>query len=280
MHNFSLGLLCQPSITSEGRKSFNAQQILLTSSALISIGIHSESEEFEILAWEDPSFLEGRDHPQINENKEIYKIIQNMSVFCSYFMHLLCYSDIRLNEAVGTKPRPAINKSVGGHKIMAITRWDPFRDVVALQNRMNSLFREFNENDGPLTTASFVPAVDIYEDSKKVVLKLEVPGMDEKDLDIRVENNTLTVKGERKFEKDEKEENFHRIERRYGTFYRSFTLPSTVDTENVNASYTNGILKLELNKKPEAQPKQIKVNFGSQSKLEHKKEEPELVGTR
>ena len=163
---------------------------------------------------------------------------------------------------------------------MAITRWDPFRDVVALQSRMNSLFREFNENDSPLTTASFVPAVDIYEDSKKVVLKLEVPGMEEKDLDIRVENNTLTVKGERKFEKDEKEENFHRIERRYGSFYRSFTLPSTVDTENVQASYNAGILKLELNKKPEAQPKQIRVNFGQQGKLDSKKEEPELVGTR
>ena len=160
---------------------------------------------------------------------------------------------------------------------MAITRWDPFREVVALQNRMNSLFREMNENDNPLTTASFV---DIYEDPKKVVLKLEVPGMEEKDLDIRVENNTLTVKGERKFEKDEKEENFHRIERRYGTFYRSFTLPSTVDTENVNASYTNGILKLELNKKPEAQPKQIKVNFGQQGKIEGRKEEHELVGAR
>ena len=157
---------------------------------------------------------------------------------------------------------------------MAITRWDPFREVVALQNRMNSLFRDFQENDNPLTTASFVPAVDIYEDAKKVVLKLEVPGMEEKDLDIRVENHTLTVKGERKFEKDEKEENFHRIERRYGTFYRAFTLPSTVDTENVQATYNSGILKLELNKKPEAQPKQIKVNFGP------KKEEPELVGTR
>ena len=164
---------------------------------------------------------------------------------------------------------------------MAITRWDPFRDVLALQNRVNSLFRDFNDNgEGALTTASFVPAVDIYEDSKKVVLKLEVPGMEEKDLDIRVENNTLTVKGERKFEKDEKEENFHRIERRYGTFYRSFTLPSTVDTENVQASYNAGILKLNLNKKPEAQPKQIKVNFGQQGKLDSKKEEPELVGTR
>jgi len=137
-----------------------------------------------------------------------------------------------------------------------------------------------SEGDSPLTTASFVPAVDIYEDPKKVVLKLEVPGMEEKDLDIRVENNTLTVKGERKFEKDEKEENFHRIERRYGSFYRAFTLPSTVDTENVGASYTAGVLKLELNKKPEAQPKQIKVNFGSQNKIEDKKEERELVGAR
>ena len=158
---------------------------------------------------------------------------------------------------------------------MAITRWDPFREVVALQNRVNNLFREMNEGDSPLTTASFVPAVDIYEDPKKVVLKLEVPGIDEKDLDVRVENNTLTVKGERKFEKEEKEENFHRIERRYGSFFRSFTLPTTVDSEHINASYTNGILKLELNKKPEAQPKQIKVNVGGL-----KKEESELVGAR
>ena len=148
---------------------------------------------------------------------------------------------------------------------MAITRWDPFREVVALQNRMNSLFRDLNEGESPLTTASFVPAVDIYEDDKKVVLKLEVPGIEEKDLDVRVENHTLTVKGERKFEKEEKEENFHRIERRYGSFYRAFTLPSTVDTENVEASYNAGVLKLELKKKPEAQPKQIKVNVGNSS---------------
>jgi HSP20 family protein len=146
---------------------------------------------------------------------------------------------------------------------MAITRWDPFREVVALQNRMNSLFRDMGEGEGPLTTASFVPAVDVYEDPKKVVLKLEVPGIEEKDLDVRVENNTLTVKGERKFEKEEKEENFHRIERRYGSFYRSFTLPSTVDAEHIGATYNAGVLKLELNKKPEAQPKQIKVNLAA-----------------
>ncbi len=146
---------------------------------------------------------------------------------------------------------------------MAITRWDPFREVVAMQNRMNSLFRGLNEDEAPMTTASFVPAVDIYEDPQKVVLKLEVPGIEEKDLDIRVENNTLTVKGERKFEKEEKEENFHRIERSYGSFYRAFTLPSSVDTENVGASYNAGVLKLELKKKPEAQPKQIKVNVAA-----------------
>ena len=146
---------------------------------------------------------------------------------------------------------------------MAITRWDPFREVVALQNRFNSLMGGLNEGDSPLTTASFVPAVDVYEDSEKVVLKLEVPGIEEKDLDVRVENHTLTVKGERKFEAEEKEENFHRIERRYGSFYRAFTLPNTVDTENVGAKYNAGVLKLELKKKPEAQPKQIKVNVAA-----------------
>src|SRR5450631_416775 len=164
---------------------------------------------------------------------------------------------------------------------MAITRWDPFREVVALQNRVNSLFRDFNEGEGPLTTASFVPAVDVYEDAQKVVLKLEVPGIEEKDLDIRVENHTLTVKGERKFESEEKEENFHRIERRYGSFYRAFTLPSTVDTENVAASYNAGVLKLELAKKPEAQPKQIKINVGGERLHSTSKvEEPELAGVR
>ena len=156
---------------------------------------------------------------------------------------------------------------------MAITRWDPFREVVALQNRMNSLFRDMNEGDSPLSTASFVPAVDIYEDEKKVMLKLEVPGIEQKDLDVSVENNTLTVKGERKFEKEEKEENFHRIERRYGSFFRAFTLPTTVNTEDIHASYNAGVLKLELAKKPEAQPKQIKINVNGV-------EDRELVGAR
>jgi len=159
---------------------------------------------------------------------------------------------------------------------MTIVRWDPFREVVALQNRVNSLFRDLNEGEGQVAATSFTPAVDIYEDAHKVVLKLEVPGIEEKDLDVRVENNTLTVKGERKFEAEEKEQNFHRIERRYGSFFRAFTLPSTVDAEHVAASYTAGVLKLELAKKPEAQPKQIKINVGGEKHVE----EPELAGVR
>jgi HSP20 family protein len=153
---------------------------------------------------------------------------------------------------------------------MAITRWDPFRDVLALQNRMNSLFQEFERGQGgsaALTTAAFVPPVDIYEDEHKIVLKLEAPGLTEKDLDIQLENQVLTVKGERKFEKEEKEENFHRIERRYGSFYRSFTIPNTVDPESVKAGYDAGVLKIELAKRAEAKPKQIRVEVGG-TKLE------------
>jgi HSP20 family protein len=159
---------------------------------------------------------------------------------------------------------------------MAITRWVPFREVISMQNRLNSLFRDLNDGENPLTTAAFVPAVDVYEDAQKVVLKLDVPGIEEKDLDVRVENNTLTVKGERKFVKEEKEENFHRIERSYGSFFRTFTLPNTVNTENVQASYNAGVLKIELAKKAEAQPKQIKINVAGDKNVQ----EPELAGVR
>ena len=158
---------------------------------------------------------------------------------------------------------------------MAITRWDPFRDVLALQNRMNSIFQEYNRQqaEGDVATAAFVPPVDIYEDAHKIVLKLEVPGMKESDLDIQLENNLLTVKGERKFESEEKEENFHRIERRYGSFYRSFTIPTTVDPESVKASYDAGVLSINLDKRAEAKPKQIKVSVGAPQSLDAEKKE-------
>ena len=154
-----------------------------------------------------------------------------------------------------------------------ITRWDPFRELNTITDRMNRLFQE---TYGPQSreeglTSSFVPAVDIYEDEHYVTVKMEVPGIDQKDIDVRLENNTLTVRGERKFDKDEKEENFHRIERRYGSFYRAFTLPNTLDGEKVQADYENGILKIKLAKKAEAKPKQIRVNIGSgQKTIENK----------
>ena len=154
-----------------------------------------------------------------------------------------------------------------------IARWDPFREFSTLQDRMNRLFRESYGPEGrdeSLTTSQFAPPVDVYEDEHNVVLKVEVPGIDEKDIDVRVENNVLTVHGERKVEKEEKEENFRRVERQYGSFTRTFTLPSTVDAERIQADYDKGILKIVLPKKAEAKPKSIKVNVGSQKTLEGK----------
>ena len=157
-----------------------------------------------------------------------------------------------------------------------LTRWEPFRDLATMQdrmNRMNRLFRESYSPEGPeeaLTTTSFAPPVDIYEDEHNITLKLEVPGIEEKDIDVRIENTTLTVHGERKIEKEEKEENFRRVERQYGSFTRSFTLPSSVDSGQVSAHYDKGVLKIKLAKKAEAKPKQIKVNVGSEKTLEAK----------
>jgi len=142
---------------------------------------------------------------------------------------------------------------------MTISRWYPIREVASLQDRVNTLFQDFAGDNGTVTAAAFAPAVDVFENGEKVVLKLDIPGIKEEDLDIRVENQTLSVRGERKFENEEKEENFHRIERRYGSFFRSFSLPTTVDTDNVAATYEAGVLKLELKKKTSAQPKQIKI---------------------
>jgi HSP20 family protein len=153
-----------------------------------------------------------------------------------------------------------------------LTRWEPFREFTTLQDRMSRLFRDsFSEGrEESLTTSTFAPPVDVYEDDHNVTLKIEVPGIDEKDIDVRIENNVLTVHGERKFEKEEKEENYRRVERQYGSFTRSFTLPNTVDAEKVSANYDKGILKVTLVKKAEAKPKQIKVNIGSEKTLEAK----------
>jgi len=117
-----------------------------------------------------------------------------------------------------------------------LTRFEPFREFASLQNQMNRLLQQEPQgSEESLLQTRFAPPVDIYEDEHSYTLKLEVPGIDEKDIDVKLENNTLTVTGERKFEKDEKEENYRRVERRYGSFVRSFTLPATIDSENVTA---------------------------------------------
>lgn len=145
-----------------------------------------------------------------------------------------------------------------------VTRWDPFREMTNLQSTLSRILNQENAQSGDdlMTSGTFIPPVDIYEDENHFKLHFEVPGMNEKDIDIRLENNTLTLRGERKFESEQKEENFRRVERRYGTFTRSFTLPNSIDPERVSASYDNGVLTVQLAKKAEAKPKQIKVNIG------------------
>jgi len=147
------------------------------------------------------------------------------------------------------------------------------REFSTLQDRVNRIFRESYSPEGSdeaLTTANFAPPVDVYEDEHSITLKLEVPGVDEKAIDVSIENNTLTVRGERTLEKEEKEENFQRVERQYGSFTRSFTLPNSVDPEQVSADYNKGVLKIRIAKKAEAKPKQIKVNIDGEKTLEAK----------
>ena len=140
----------------------------------------------------------------------------------------------------------------------------PFGEAALLQNRLSSIFEDLGWQPETEATKknSFVPAVDVYEDAQKVTVKIEVPGISKEDLDIRLENQTLTVKGERKFENEEKKENFHRIERSYGSFVRTFTVPQTVDTESVKANYDAGVLTISLTKKAEAKPKQVVIEAG------------------
>jgi HSP20 family protein len=148
---------------------------------------------------------------------------------------------------------------------MAIVRWEPFRDLVSLQERMNRMFDESFRGVGRMGEdewslgGSWAPAVDIYEKDGNIVLKAELPGIDPKKVDVRVENNVLTLRGERKFEEEVKKDNFHRVERAYGTFTRSFTLPTVVDTDKIKGEFKDGVLKLTLPTKEEAKPKQIQV---------------------
>ena len=144
---------------------------------------------------------------------------------------------------------------------------DPFREFSALQDRMNRLFRDaFGEDFGfgslDSGATEFSPPADVSEDDNHVELEVEIPGVNERDFDISIADNVLTLKGERKEEKNEKSENFLRQERPYGKFSRSFTLPGSVDPEHVNADYVNGVLHIRLAKRAEARPKQIQISSG------------------
>jgi HSP20 family protein len=140
---------------------------------------------------------------------------------------------------------------------MSLIRWDPFREFNRLPARYGDLFGKNWEL--PMSTTAWNPSVDIFENENEVVLKAELPGMNPKDIDVKLENNVLMLKGERHFEKETKEENYHRVEREYGTFSRSFALPSAVNAEKVTAEYKDGVLKIVLPKKEEIKPKPIKI---------------------
>jgi HSP20 family protein len=152
---------------------------------------------------------------------------------------------------------------------MAIVRWEPFRDLVSIQDRMNRLFddafranpRAQSEDEWALG-GSWAPVVDIFEKDGSIVLKAELPGVDPKSVDIRVENNTLSLRGERKLDNEVKRESYHRVERSYGAFARSFTLPNVIDTERIKADFKDGVLQLTLPKREEAKPKQIQIQVG------------------
>lgn len=143
----------------------------------------------------------------------------------------------------------------------SITRWDPFHNLSSLQEQVNRLFdSNFPARGDNSALTTWAPAVDIHETENELVLKADIPGISEKELDIRVENNMLTIRGERKFEQEVKEDNYLRVERTYGSFSRSFSLPNTVNTEAIKAEYKNGVLTVELPKRAESKPKQVKVN--------------------
>ena len=147
---------------------------------------------------------------------------------------------------------------------MAMTRFDPFRDLAVLQDRMNRMFNDSygdrRQEDHMLNRGTWTPAVDIYEAEGQLVLKAELPDMRREDIDVSVENHTLTIRGERKLDNEIKQENFHRVERAYGSFVRTFSLPTTVDTGRIGAEYKNGVLTVKLPLREEAKPRTINVD--------------------
>src|SRR5919202_4468484 len=145
---------------------------------------------------------------------------------------------------------------------MPIMRYDPFRDLRTLQEEVNRLFstnmtRAFN--DEGIGRGAWAPSVDIYENKDQIVLEAELPGMKQEDFDLSIENNVITLRGERKFEKTDESDNYHRVERSYGAFTRSFTLPQTVSGEGISAEYHNGVLRVTLPKREEVKARRIEI---------------------
>lgn len=151
---------------------------------------------------------------------------------------------------------------------MSMTRWEPFRGLNTFQEQVNRLFEDSfaRSQSGRAELATWAPAVDIFETENELVVKADLPDVQEKDLDIRVENNTLTIRGERKFSNDVHEDNYLRLERAYGSFTRSFSLPNTVNTEAIRADYHNGVLTVSMPKREETRPKQIKIGASENGK--------------
>jgi HSP20 family protein len=140
----------------------------------------------------------------------------------------------------------------------SMLRWDPFRDLMGIQSELNRLFGRTYAGD-PGVAGAWVPPLDIYESQERFVVTLELPGIDPADVEVSVDDSVLTVKGERKLSSETSEENFHRIERRYGQFVRSLSLPSTADAEHIEASFDKGVLTIQVPKVEQAKPKKITV---------------------
>lgn len=145
--------------------------------------------------------------------------------------------------------------------------WDPYREINALQERFNRAFgatQSRRDRDEEMSLGAWVPPVDIAEEKDKIVLAAELPGFKEDEISIQMEDGVLTIRGERRFEQEKEGRTYHRVERSYGQFIRTFTLPNNVDRENVRADFRNGILEIELPKRAEARPRQIKISAGDQ----------------
>ena len=143
---------------------------------------------------------------------------------------------------------------------MAMSRWDPFRDLMGIQNEINRLFgRTYAGGETTGTSGAWMPALDIYETKDTFVVTVELPGLEASDVDVSVEDSTLTIRGERKFYQEVDEDAFHRVERRYGAFARSLALPPTANAENIEASFDRGVLTIEVPKAEEAKPRKISI---------------------